>query len=270
MTRGMWAAGAAAVLGLVLGATPATAATIFWTDWQESSSTGGFTGFGEIVTSTSTVDVTYHNDLGISFLNDGVGSETDYWAQGSFGSLGRHAATSRYTGAVVDNIPTGTDMIALNQAGSQTLTFSEAIVNPVFGFVSLNGNGYSFLNQDFEILSQTGGGNDSGYWGNGTVTRVAVPLAGTDIEYQLNGIGEPHGVIRFLGTFDTLTWRSTNAENWNGFTVGVLGTAVELTTTTDTTTTNSNNTSGSAPEPASLVLLGMGLLTASARLRRRP
>lgn len=45
---------------------------------------------------------------------------------------------------LVDNRPTGTDIIALQYAGSQTLSFTEAIANPVFAFVSLNFNGYGF------------------------------------------------------------------------------------------------------------------------------
>ncbi len=44
---------------------------------------------------------------------------------------------SPYTSAAVDNVPTGTDIIALQFAGNQTLAFSETIANPVSGFVSL-------------------------------------------------------------------------------------------------------------------------------------
>jgi hypothetical protein len=44
----------------------------------------------------------------------------------------------------------------LRFTGDQTLTFSQTVVNPVFAFVSLNGNGYAFLNQGFDIL-RTGG-----------------------------------------------------------------------------------------------------------------
>jgi len=41
----------------------------------------------------------------------------------------------------------------LQFAGSQTLSFSQTVANPVFAYVSLNGNGYAFLNQNFDILS---------------------------------------------------------------------------------------------------------------------
>lgn len=83
-------------------------------------------------------------------------------------------------------------MIALTYAGSQTLSFSEPIANPVFSYVSLNGNGYAF-NQDFEILSVGGvDGNAPGYWGAGTSYKSVVDLGGGNFEYQLLGTGEPH------------------------------------------------------------------------------
>jgi hypothetical protein len=98
--------------------------------------------------------------------------------------------------------------------------------------VSLNGNGYAFLNQDFDILSYGAGlnapapGNNScGYYGCGSVTKQVVDLGNGNFEYRLIGTGEPHGTIRFTGAFNTLTWRSMTSEYWNGFTVGVQGTA---------------------------------------------
>ncbi|NEQ78169.1 MAG: hypothetical protein F6K23_37375 [Okeania sp. SIO2C9] len=142
---------------------PVQAATIFWSDWTSGNVIdGGFQAEGTITTNSSTVDVTYTNPQGIAFFQDGVGPEINYWQQ--MGG-GLDPATSAYTSDLVDNIPTGTDMIALFRAGNQTLTFSETIANPVFSYVSLNGNGYAF-DQDFEILSVGGAyGNACGYWG---------------------------------------------------------------------------------------------------------
>lgn len=152
-------------------------------------------------------------------------------------------------------------MIALQYEGLQTLTFSQAIANPVFAFVSLNSNGYAFLNQDFNILSLGGvDGNDCGYWGCGEATKVVVDLGGGDFEYQLiaTNVGgtEPHGTIQFTGAFDTLTWRSLTNESWNGFTVGVQGTAVEVFPPGPIL----------SPEPATLTLTGLGTV---ALVRRR-
>lgn len=129
-------------------------------------------------------------------------------------------------------------------AGAQPLRFSEAIANPVFAFVSLNGNGYGF-DRDFDILSITGSdGAACGHWGSGCVTRRIVDLGGGVLQHhQLNSTGgESHGAIRFMGSFDTVTWNSLSNENWNGVTVGVQGTSIEV---------------FGLPEPTGLALTGL-------------
>lgn len=223
---------------MALASSSVHAAPYYWTDWTTQSSSTSF--HGSITTSTSTVTVDYTNPQGIAGFQASGG--TDYWTDSS---LVRNNATSPYTSATVDNIPTGTDIVRLQFAGNQTLQFSEAIANPVFSYVSLNGNGYAFLDQDFTILSVGDGVNHHcGYWGCGTSSKNVVDLGNGHTEYQLIGTGEPHGTIRFNGSFNTLTWRSLSSENWNGFTVGIQGTAAEVPT---------------VPEPSSLLLLGIGL-----------
>ena len=257
----------AGLLALVAG--PAAAVPYVWTDWTDSDAAGGFSAYGTLTTDTTTVDVVYNNPNGVSFFYDGEGAETDYWAN----TRTRNAATSPYTSLPnaalgspgVDNIPTGTDMIALNRAGLQTLTFSEAIANPVFAFVSLNSNGYAF-DQDFEILSVAGqnidgnGVDANGYWGgSATAGKTVVDLGGGVFEYRLvtPDSSEPHGVIRFLGSFDTLSWTSLSAENWNGFTLGVQGTAAEVFPEEE------------VPLPAGALLLPAGLLALAGARRRK-
>ena len=246
---------------IVLGCACAHASTFFWTDWLGSNSggvSGPFTAQGVISTPTSTVNVTYTNGRGIGFYQ--ATSGTDWWTDST--RVVRNPATSPYTSSVVDNIPTGVDIIALQFAGSQTLTFSQAIANPVFSFVSLNGNGYRFLNQDFDILSfgDPSDGNACGWWGCGTVTKVVHDLGGGNFSYELTGTFEPHGTIRFKGSFDTLTWESATNEFWNGFTVGVQGTADEVFGPPGT----------EVPEPSSLILSAMGMaLLVGVMIRRK-
>jgi hypothetical protein len=234
---------------LAFAAGTASAAPIFWTDWTGgNTATVGFQGQGTITTNTTSIGVTYTNPQGIGFYN--TGGSTDYWTGGS-------GATSPYTSAAVDNRPTDTDIIALQFAGTQTLTFSQAIANPVFAFVSLNGNGYAF-DRDFDLLSLGGvDGNACGYWGCGGASKVVVDLGGGVFEYRLNsnnvGGTEPHGALQFKGAFSSVTWRSTSNEFWNGFTVGVQGSADEV----------------FVPEPASMALLGLGLLALGAARKRR-
>lgn len=251
---------ATAALLAVMTTGTATAAPIFWTDWTgtDQDPGAGFLGQGMITTSTSSVNVTYTNANGIGFYQPSGG--IDYYQNGR---SGRDDTFSPYTSSIVDNSPTGTDIVALSRAGSQTLSFSEAIANPVFAFVSLNGNGYAFLNQDFNILSVGGeDGNACGYWGCGGVTKVVEDIGGGNLLYKLNssnvGGTEPHGVIQFTGAFDTLTWESASNEFWNGFTVGVQGTAVEV---------FPNSPSG-VPVPSSLLLIGLGLLGIGCRRLR--
>lgn len=252
----------AALVITVSTAATASATTIFWTDWQGANTCSNpqtpncFTGNGVINSNINNnnvvVNVTYTNALGIGFYQPSGGN--DYYTTNGPG-------LSPYESAAASNRPTGTDIVALSNRGTQTLTFSQAIANPVFAFVSLNGNGYSFLNQDFVILSQTGmNGAGCGYWGCGNVQKVVVDLGGGNFAYQLNSTGgEPHGVIQFLGAFSTLTWDSSSNEYWNGFTVGVQGTAQQVFPPDPT----------AVPEPGTMLLLGTGLALVAARAVRR-
>lgn len=199
----------------------ASAAIIHWADWQSGTPAVNSTlVLGEFVTNTSTVDITYTNNQGISFLQTGTG--TDFFENSQSSIL------SPYTSTVVDNIPTASEMIALEYKGSQTLSFSESVANIVFSYVSLNDNGYSF-DQDFDILSVGSvNGKSDGYFGAGTSSKKIIDHGNGNIEYQLLGDDEPHGTIQFKGAFDQVSWNSLSNESWNGFTVGIEGTSKDV------------------------------------------
>ncbi len=251
------------VLALALCSSTALAAPVFWTDWAggDLDSGSGFQAQGTITTGTSSVTVTYTNPQGIGFYQPSGGAY--YYSNGTDGPGG----TSPFTSTLVDNRPPTTDIIALQFAGMQTLAFSQAIANPVFAYVSLNGNGYAF-DQDFDILSfgDASDGNVCGYWGCGTSYKNVVDLGGGVFEYQLLGTGEPHGTLRFTGTFATVSWRSLSNEYWNGFTVGVQETAVAF---CEANPTAPGCAANGVPEPGVLALLGLGLAgLAVGRLRK--
>jgi hypothetical protein len=208
---------------------------IHWADWQTGTQTEVL---GEFVTNTSTVGITYTNNQGIAFLQTGTG--IDYFESSQDPTI------SPYTSSEVDNTPTAAEMIALQNAGSQTLVFSESVANIVFSYVSLNTNGYSF-DQDFDILSVGSvDGKGSGYWGSGTSYKNIVDLGNGDFEYQLLGTGEPHGTIQFKGAFDQVSWDSLSSEYWNGFTVGIQGTSKDVFT--------------DIPEPTTLAIFALGMI----------
>lgn len=210
----------------------AQAAPVFWTDWTAGTAGANGTATGVLDIGGTLVDVTYSGQIQFIQTNGG----TNYWTE-------PNPANRPYTSASVDNAPPASDIIALSQATTRTLTFSQPVQNLLFGVVSLNGNGYRF-NQDFDIVSF-----GQGFWGAGTLTRQDL---GGGI-YQLNGAtGEPHGIIEFQSAVTSITWDSLSNENWNGFTVGVRGVAPVT-----------------VPESGSVALLAMGALPIVGLVARR-
>ncbi|PHQ32232.1 YDG domain-containing protein [Rhodopirellula bahusiensis] len=192
-----------------------------WTTWDSNTNTAT----GTITVGADEITVTYHNPQGIYGIQTSGG--TNYWTGRSGATF---AGESPYVSSSVANGPSTSDLIQLQYAGSQTLTFSESVENLAFSIVSMNGNGYGF-DQDFAIESYSGlNGAGPGFFGAGTMTKAIVGDT-----FQLNDGGvnsasdgnnsEPHGTIRFGNAFNELTWNSLSDETWNAFSVGVSGTS---------------------------------------------
>jgi len=173
----------------------AFAVTASWTDW--TSSTSGNSASGELLVGTSTVDVEYSGTVNHSFVQTGAG--TNYWTG------------SAYTNGAIDNAPPASELVALNQAGTVTINFSETILNPYIGLISWNSNIADFGTPiDIDSFG-------AGFWGSGTPI-----LNGSGTGFT--GSGEVHGIISLAGSFDSISFTHTS-EGWHGFTVGVAGLA---------------------------------------------
>lgn len=208
--------------------------TVAWANWTvgtvgPSGSASGFIDLGAPGPDAADIGVSYSGEIAFIQINNIGGN---YWT----------GLPSPYVSAAVANAPGTTDIIALSQATSKTLSISAPVDNLFFAVVSLNGNGYRF-NEDFTIESV-----GCGYWGCGTLTKQN----NGDGTFSVIGSGEPHGVLRFNRAVSSLTWTSLTNEYWNGFTVGTYGAAP-------------------VPEPAGWALWALGLtgLSAATRARRR-
>lgn len=182
--------------GAVLYATNASAAPVLWTDWVSATGTSASGVLGA-------VNVEFTGLLNPVPLLDGSGA--GFWAVNS----------DIYTFAPSGSPPSG-DIIRLTggqQAGVQTLAFSAPLTDPVLAILSLGqpGFGVSYdFDAPFDILNQ-----GAGYFGGGPTSLAELPgdvLVGT----------EGHGIIRFSGTFTSISWTIPTAEFWHGFQLGVV------------------------------------------------
>jgi hypothetical protein len=135
------------------------------------------------------------------------------------------------------------DIIALNAAGTGTLTFSAPVSNVFLAFDSWNGADVTF-SAPFTIVSEAP--QVASYWGSGTFDTFGGSTGFT-------GNGETAGVLEFAGTFTSLSFTDTVPEYWHGFTVGIDGAAPSA-----------------VPEPATwaLMLIGFGMVGFAIRKRR--
>lgn len=209
MTKGHLLIGGA----LALAIPQAASAAITWTDWQQA---GANTVFGTV----GGVSVTYTGTYGFAQTNGGIA----YWDSTNWdGTAGR---------------PSGSDIIALNLAGTKTITFSSPVTDVYLAIMSWQGQGNTTFDQSF---TQEGWVSGCGYWGCGLLTNV------TANSFTSNG--EAHGILKFAGPITSLTFSESNNEFWHGIQVGI----------------------GAIPEPSTwaLLILGFGAIGGAMRQRRR-
>ena len=214
---------AVAALGCAIATSaPVSAVPYSWVDWTTADSTSA----SGTVNGTS---VSFSGNINPAAQTNGG---TNFWA----------VSPSTYTAAGVDNGPPDSDIIRLTGGagtGTQTLTFSAPLVDPVMAIMSMGQLGVQVLynfDSPFDVLNVGPGFFDPG--GNGSLTELAGNVLG--------GF-EGHGIIQFQGTFSSISWTVPTPEFWHGFQIGIA----------------------SVPEPAAMLLLALGLTGVMAGRRQR-
>lgn len=198
----------------------AHSATIDWNTWTTN-------GSGNIGGSTP-VTVTYTGEM------SGVYIDYPSWTPG----------TTFADGTVVSNAPVASNGIVRLVGGGEgatvdTITFSQAVTNPVFAIWSLGQGG---INASFNFIGATpvlvSGGNSAEYGGSG------ISVSGNSVFGN-----EGNGTVQFMGTFTSISWTNPTSEDWYGFNVGIAGVSA-------------------VPEPGSVGLLLAGLTLVGLARRR--
>jgi len=172
-------------LALASFSSAASAAVVTWNTWN-STSTG----------TAGSIGVTYAGP-----------------AQALYTTYPSYTPTTTFAdGTIVSNAPLPSNNILQITGGSnavQTLTFSQAVVNPVFAIWSLGQNGGPASFVFGQTPTFVSGGPSTEYNG------VPISVVGNTVSGQ-----EANGTIQFQGTFTSLTWTNPSYEYWYGFNVG--------------------------------------------------
>ncbi len=199
----------AAIAVSFCSAATAMADTI-WTDWTSASNGAPGSASGSL----GGVTVTYSGQL----INSVINGSSPVWSP-----------NSSFIGGTVSTSPSAVgDVLFLSGAstGINTITFASPEVDPVFAIWSLGHTGVtaSFIFQATPVLQA--GGPNSQFGGQSII------VSGNTVSGQ-----EGNGVVRFSGTFTSLSWTNTFEDSY-GFTVG---------------------TAAAVPEPSTAITLGLGM-----------
>src|SRR5215213_2779419 len=157
-------AAAGAICAVLLGATasPAAAQAVYWTDWTartlSTNSTPG-TAAGTINVNGTVVNVNYAGEVNTATQ---ITPGTNYWTSQRQSYLG---------GVLTDAAPISSDVIGFDggRGFTSSISFSTAIENPIFSFVSVGRSGIPVtltFDTPFEIVAQ-----GPGFFGTGTLTQ---------------------------------------------------------------------------------------------------
>jgi hypothetical protein len=199
MTSSSLLARSLVTLGLAAGAVMAHASSLptAWTNWKKENATNIT---GTLMLASGAVKVKYTGPA--SFFHEfGDADDRDYW---TFGDPNPYQVTGR---------PKGTDVLGFMGGTGDTrykITFSRPVTNPVFAILSLGANEApkQYVFNQTPILLSSG----KGFYGGCT---ECLTIAGKTV----TGI-EGHGVIQFIGVFESITWTDAEWENWHGIQVG--------------------------------------------------
>lgn len=185
-------------------AAPAHAAFVSWIDWTAKSPT---TVLGTIFQGNEAVQVTFTGLYTAAFTET---LPEPYWGP-----------ASTYRSATVPNAPPNSDIVFIpGGPGPLKLSFSQALVSPIFAIASLglksndgsiNLQGSMVFDRPFEVLS-----NGPNYYANGLFSN----FGGSG--NTLTGV-ESSGTVRLDGGGTEIVWTSPQREESGGVLVGTYG-----------------------------------------------